>query len=177
MEKNYVENAGLLGPPSSLTINDADELLEECRKWIDTIVSCFENSGLKLLKEDTINKLIPDETMDKLEDDAKKDLKDSIDCLIHLFPTASAMLTVRVAERVLRKFYKKTTERNPGDRGWGKMINELEDSKKVDASIMGYLKYLNQKRIDTAHPYKRYNQDESERMLLKLKDLLEEIPP
>jgi len=58
---------------------------------------------------------------------------------------------------------------------WGQIIKELTQNSKTDQIILGYLSYLNKKRIDAAHPYRRYNQEESETVLLHIKNILEEI--
>ena len=58
---------------------------------------------------------------------------------------------------------------------WGQIIKALTQNPKTDQIILGYLSYLNKKRIDVAHPYRRYNQEESETVLLHIKNILEEI--
>lgn len=174
LEKNYgEEKVGDL--PFYLKVEDAKSLDRETTEWIDTIIESFANKGTSIIKEDSATKLISDDLSIKLDDDARKDLRDGVDVLLHQFPTPATMILLRVAERVIREFYKKTTGNEPGNKTWGKMLEELEGTGKVKKPLMGYLYHLNEKRISSAHPYRRFSQEEAERILLQIKDLMEEI--
>jgi ribosomal protein S17E len=85
------------------------------------------------------------------------------------------MISLRAAESIVRKYYKKITGNDPINKNWGDILKELEESKKVKSSILGYLKYLKEKRNEAQHPDKRFTQEESEQLLIKIKDLLEEL--
>ena len=55
------------------------------------------------------------------------------------------------------------------------MLTVLEKHLKTNRALIGYLHYLNDKRIDVDHPYKQYSQEEAERIFLHMKDLRESI--
>jgi hypothetical protein len=52
---------------------------------------------------------------------------------------------------------------------------KLEQNKKVKPSIIGYLRYLKEKRDEAQHPDKRFDQEDSERIFLHIKELLKEL--
>ncbi len=110
-----------------------------------------------------------------IHDFAKEDLSDGVSALLHLLPTPGATILLRFAERIIQKYYKKIMRKNPKKMTLGQIINELEKSGKVKKSLLGYFHFINEKRIRTSHPYRRYNQEEGERILLNIMDLLEEI--
>jgi len=85
------------------------------------------------------------------------------------------MISLRVAENLVRKYYTKITGSIAMGKSWGEILNELEQSKKVKPSILGYLRYLKEKRNEAEHPDKRFAQEESERIFLYVKGLLEEL--
>jgi hypothetical protein len=41
--------------------------------------------------------------------------------------------------------------------------------------ILGYLRYLKEKRNEAEHPGKRFTQEESEKIFIHIKELLEEL--
>lgn len=174
LEKNYSdeEKATL---PFYLTVEDAKALEKDTNSWANYVIESFKDKGTSIIKEKSINKILDSDSTSNLDDIAKHDLEDGINVLIHLFPTPSTMILFRVAERVIQEYYKKITGRESENRTWGKMIVELEKTGKVKKSLLGYLYHLNEKRIDSAHPYRRFSQEEAERILLQLKDLIEAI--
>jgi ribosomal protein S17E len=87
------------------------------------------------------------------------------------------MISLRVAENLVRRYYTKITGGIAMDKSWREILNELEQSKKVKPSILGYLKYLKDKRNEAEHPDKRFTQEESERIFPYIKGLLEELRP
>lgn len=135
----------------------------------------YSIDGTVLLTDELIINLIPKKIYRKLNKFEKDDLYDGIDTLRGLLPTHAVMILLRVAENILQKYYKKITNKNSGKKTWGQIIEDLEKTKKVPKSLLGYLYFMNDKRIDSAHPYKRYTQEEGERILLNLKDLIEAI--
>ncbi|SMH71330.1 hypothetical protein [Candidatus Nitrosotalea okcheonensis] len=179
LDKNYSEDEGT-NLPVYLTKEDAKALRKETQKWLDKIIESFDNSGTAIIKENQINEVFSKEIMDRLDNDAQKDLKEGIDVLLHGYPTAATMILFRMAERMIRELYKNTTGKEVGKETWGHMLTAIgqhEDFQKNDDNkvLMGYLYYLNKKRINAAHPYRRYTQEEAERILLQIKDMLEEI--
>ena len=54
-----------------------------------------------------------------------------------------------------------------------KKIQDLEENHKIKKSLSNYLPFIRDKRNQSAHPGKQFNQEESERILIHVKDLLE----
>jgi len=131
--------------------------------------------GTTLIKEEAIEQIREYFKKSNIDELTKQDINDALDCILHLLPTPAAMISLRVAENIVRKYYKKITGNDPTNKNWGEILKELEESKKVKSSILGYLKYLKEKRNEVQHPDKRFTQEESEGLLLKIKDLLEEL--
>lgn len=173
LEKSYSEDEG--GKlPLNLTKEDAKALQIESENWIEQITESFNDKGTHVIKESVIDDIFSEQIMIFLDEDAKKDLREGINALLHSFPTSSTMILFRVAERIIQKFYRTSTGKEPRNLTWGQMLHELNEKQDVDKVLMGYLHYLNKKRIDAAHPYRRYTQEEAERILLHIKDLIEE---
>jgi len=173
LEKNYSEDEEEK-LPVNLTKEDAKALQLASESWITQITESFNDKGTHVIKEDVINDIFSDQIMMFLDEDAKKDLREGINVLLHSFPTAATMIFFRVAERIIQKFYRNSTGEEPKNKSWGQMLQVLDAKQNVDKILMGYLHYLNKKRIDAAHPYRRYTQEEAERILLYIKDLIEE---
>jgi ribosomal protein S17E len=85
------------------------------------------------------------------------------------------MVSFRVAENIVRKYYSKLTGKSAVGKSWAEILNELEQSKQLKQSLLGYLRYLKDKRNEAEHPDKRFTQEESERIFLQIKGLLDEI--
>jgi len=176
--KNFEKNYGPFPKknlPEDITKEDAEKFKKVCKSWMDAIYAEYSTDGTVLLTDKLLRNFIPNNIKKKLDKFEKGDLNDGISALQHMMPTPAVATILRVGERVIQKYYKKTLKKNPGKKTWGQMLNELEKSKKVPKSLLGYLYYLNDKRIDSAHPYRRYSQEEGERILLNLKDLLESV--
>ena len=173
LDQNYADRGGLFSK-SNLNFNDAKELAIDSKNWVHAVITEFDKPDTVLLQDIAMVNM-RDELSGLLEDVSKEDIKDGINALRHNFPTPSVMILFRVAESIIRKFYKKTTGKDAGKKTWGGMIRDLEGHEKIDKNLIGYLNYLNQKRIDVAHPYRRYTQEEGERILLTIKDLISEI--
>jgi|GEM_PF-886575 len=162
---------------------DASKLSDDSLQWICAIINEYNKQGTVLIKEEFIEELrkyFEKSNIDKL---TKQDLNDALDCILHLLPTPAAMISLRVAESIVRRYYKKITGNDPINKNWddsihknwGGILKELEESKKVKSSILGYLKYLKEKRNEAQHPDKRFTQEESEELLIKIKGLIEEL--
>lgn len=158
-----------------ITIDDAKKLRVECEEWLKKIEQCYSTDGTVFLTDKLLADLIPRKLYLKLSKFEKEDLADGVLTLQTLLPTPAVMILLRVAENILQKYYKKITNKNVGKKTWGQIIEELENTGKVPKSVLGHLYFMNDKRIDSAHPYKRYTQEEGERVLLNLKDLMESI--
>ncbi len=175
LQKNYSDPAEKSNLPVKLTFTDAQSLTEISGKWIATIIESYQKPVTAIIDQDVLNKIIPDNLINKLDNIGKEDLEEGLYVLQHGFSTSSSMILLRAAENLIQKFYKSVIGNDPVKLTWGEMLQDLEKSGKVKKSLLGYLNYLNEKRIDTAHPYRRYSQEESERILLHLKSLLEEL--
>jgi len=169
LDKKYFETS------QPIEYNDALELSDYSKYWIDIIINEFNMQGTTLIKEEAIEQIREYFKKSNIDELTKQDINDALDCILHLLPTPAAMISLRVAENIVRKYYKKITGNDPTNKNWGEILKELEESKKVKSSILGYLKYLKEKRNEVQHPDKRFTQEESEGLLLKIKDLLEEL--
>lgn len=176
LDKKYAIKEGDNDKPFFLDDEDALKLEKDSSKWLMEINQIYSTNPTVLIKDyNTINEIIPVNLIVGLNKMARQDLRDGVDLLLHGMPTPAAMILFRVAENVIQKYYTRITGNKPGTKTWGQMIRVLSNNPKTNNSLLGYLQFLNDKRIDSAHPYKRYNQEEGERILLKIKDLLEEI--
>lgn len=161
--------------PVNISGEDANKLNVEIKEWMDKILVAYSTDGTVLLTDKLLTNFLNSSFMKKLDRFERRDLVDGISCLRNLIPTPAAMILLRVCERILQKYYKKITGKSSGKKTWGMMLKELTKSPKTDLALIGYLNYLNSKRIDTSHPYKQYEQEDAERILLHLKDLLEAV--
>jgi len=169
LDKKYFETS------QPIEYNDALELSEYSKYWIDIIINEFNMRGTTLIKEEAIEQIREYFEKSNIDELTKQDLNDALDCILHLLPTPAAMISLRVAESIVRRYYKKITGNDPINKNWGEILKELEESKKVKSSILGYLKYLKEKRNEAQHPDKRFTQEESEELLIKIKGLIEEL--
>jgi ribosomal protein S17E len=178
LDKKYVENEELFFPrPFYIEKEDAEALLQNVKEWINAIINEYEKRGTVLIKEEKIEQILPESLIADLDETTKEDLYDALKCILHLLPTPAAMISMRVAESLVRRYYTKITGNAGINKSWGEILNELEQSKKVKPSILGYLKYLKYKRNEAEHPAKRFTQEESERIFIHIKELLEELKP
>jgi len=175
LDKRYAEQVSFLGPPVDLEYRDAERLVKDVRWWMDTIVGAYADQGTVLIKEETIETILPRESMAKLDNIAREDLDDGVNCILHLLPTPGAMILLRVAENIVRRYYVKVTGKSAEKVSWGDILKELEQSQQVEKPLIGYLQYLKQKRNEAEHPDKRFSQEEAERVLIQVKGLLEEV--
>jgi len=63
------------------------------------------------------------------------------------------MISLRVAENLVRKYYTKITGSIAMHKSWGEILNELEQSKKVRHSILVILDILGISSGDTSNIY------------------------
>jgi hypothetical protein len=175
LDKKYAEKSTPLGPPIYIDGRDADNLSKDSLKWIEAIINEYAKQGLILIREEAIDQILPEDLLSGLDEVTREDLKDALTCILHLLPTPAAMISLRVAENLVRRYYTKITGNVAIGKSWGEILNELEQNKKIKPSILGYLRYLKEKRNEAQHPDKRFTQEESERIFLHIKELLEEL--
>jgi ribosomal protein S17E len=177
LDNNYVEQY-LRSNIENIVLSDVDakNLSALSQQWISYIIKEFKAQGTVLIKEEDIAQIIEySNKSDIVNALAKQDLDDALRSILSSLPTQAAMISLRVAESIAREYYKKITGNDPTNKGWKKILDELKESKKVKNSILGYLDCLRHIRNKAQHPVKRFTQEESERLLLKIKDLLEEL--
>lgn len=177
LEREYADEDVNSELPFFLENEDARELEELVDKWIYTITELFNDEGTALLKERAISEFFDKTTSIYLDEFAKADLEDGINSLLHLSPASAVLLMSRAFERMIKNFYKKTMgkEADYKTQDLNNMIKELEDNNKLSKSASSYLHRLRTIRNEITHENKRHSQEEAERMLLKIKDVIEEI--
>lgn len=107
----------------------------------------------------------------------KQDLHDAVLCVLHLLPTPAAMISFRAAENIVRKYYEAATGRSALGKTWAQLLEEMQQQQIMKPPALGYVRFLKDKRNEAEHPDKRFTQEESERILLHIKSLLEELNP
>jgi ribosomal protein S17E len=177
LDKKYAEKLVFFGPPFYMDIKDAEKLSKDSQERINAIINEYAKRGPILIREETIEQILPENLLSGLDEITKKDLNDALTCILHLLPTPAVMISLKAAENLVRRYYAKITGSIAMGKSWGEILNELEQSKKVKPSILGYLRYLKEKRNEAEHPDKRFTQEESERIFLHIKGLLEELRP
>jgi hypothetical protein len=174
LDKKYPK-LGLLGPLPNLEVDDAKRLAKDVHSWFTEIMNAYSKQETVLVKEETVDTLFPKQLLAKLDEMTRADLDDGINCILHLLPTPAAMILLRVAENIVRKYYAKTTGETSDKVLWGEMLKELEQGQQIRKPLLGYLEYLRDKRNEAEHPDKRFNQEEAERLLIEVKGLLDEV--
>jgi len=134
-------------------------------------------SGTALIKEESIDAILPDDLLSRLDEMTRNDLKDALTCILLLIPTPAVMICFRATENILRRYYSKLTGKSASSKSWAELLKELEQSQQLKPPLLGYLRYLKDKRNEAEHPDKRFSQEESERIFLQIKGLLDEIGP
>ena len=160
---------------STISKDDAKKLEALSKNWIEILKRFYSKGGLVLLNESHTQEIISKTVIKKLKSIAQEDLEEGIQCVRHLLPTSAAIMLLRVGESILQDYYYKIMKKKHGKKTWGQMIDDLEKTKKVSKSLLGYLYFLNEKRIDGAHPKRRFEQEECERILINIKDLVETV--
>lgn len=184
--ENYKDGAGI-------TKDDADKLYDDFNRWWDRLELELSNiSVLRLYTCGSLNfdllkngskEFFTDEVWNKLPKISKNDLDESAKCIICQIPTASAMISLRATEDVLREYYKYKTKQKVGKKGWKNIIDELlsEDSPgnlkyKVNKSLMGHLDYIRDNKRNVAeHPDKIFSQREAEGIFFQVVNTIIEI--
>ena len=175
---HFTENYG--EPPQQeklidLSEDDAKKIMEDSEKWRNTIITFFKAGSTELIKEESIKDLFPKKKYSKLDKNVKIDLNQGITCILHKQPTPAAMILFRAAEGMVRVYYKNLMGKSPSKLDWWTIIGQLEKTNKLKHSVIGYLHYIRDKRNEAQHPEKHFTQKESEAILLKIRDLIDEI--
>lgn len=173
LEKKYAEPN--IGGMINLDYNDAQKMSTDSLKWHESLLHAYSERGTILINEQNFQKVFPVELLSKLDEDIKNDLMDGYLAIIHLLPTPAAMILFRLAENIVRKYYVKITGKPAGKQKWFDLLDELEKSPDVNKSFVGYMHYIRDERNKAEHPEKRFEQEESEKILLRIKDLLVEL--
>lgn len=173
LTNSYVEQSTPFGKPVKIMQKDARKLAQSCHNWVETIMRSFKEDGTVLINSENLKEVFSNETMQQLDFLTWHDLNEGIDSIFNFLPTASAMILLRAGENLVRQYYTRLTGKE--GKSWNKMIKDLTDMKKGNEKFLGYLSYLGDKRNETQHPDKIYTQQEAERILLNLKDIMTEI--
>lgn len=175
LDGKYGDRVIYFGPPFHLEKQDATGLAKDSERWLVTILSAYSQSGTVSITEETVQRLMSDDFLDKLDSHTKEDLSDGVSCILHNLPTPAAMILLRAAENAVRKYSFKLTGKTVAKESWSEILNDLANSGRVKKSILGYLQYLKEKRNEAQHPDKRFNQDEAERVFNRVRDLIDEL--
>jgi hypothetical protein len=111
----------------------------------------------------------------KLSSTAKSDLEDSIKCLRCGIATPAAMISLRAAEDVVRKYYEIKFGEKSGRTGLKDILDKLTERSDVDKTLMGYLQYIRSKRNEAEHPEKIFRQEEAEETFITVTNAIKEI--
>jgi len=175
LDGKYGERVIWLGPPYHLEAVDAGNLARDSERWIVAIISAYSESGTITITEEAITKLFTPKFLETLDPLTRDDLVDGASCILHLLPTPAAMILLRVAENMARKYSDQILGKAAKRRSWGRILEELEKRESVKKSTLGYLHYLKDKRNEAEHPDKRFSQEEAERIFIQVKALLDEL--
>lgn len=173
LDKKYPEQPqGIFGRATmNLSIEDAKKLQEESNQWINRIIDEYAKDRTVFIR----NEIFPDSLLQHLDELTREDLKDALNCIFNLLPTPAAMIAFRATEHIVRQYYTKITKKSARGKSWKTILDELERNQQTNMSLINYLDYLRDKRNEAEHPDKRFTQEESERVLLHIKGLLEEL--
>ena len=160
----------------TLDFEDEQELKRDARVWIELLAKsigtrmAFEPTKPILLNTESLiqaatdysNPFFDDKVWRSLVEVAQNDFKETTRCFMAAAWTAAAMTALRGAEAVLRQYYEFKTQRKSGERPWGEIVEELEKWPDADKTLLGYVNFIRERRNETQHPEKTYNQRESE---------------
>lgn len=176
LDKKHEETTTLFSNKNILNQNDAKKLKIDVENWIQTIVSLYTGSDTKYIDEIAFYQ-IPN-NLQGIDEITQKDIRDGIDAIANELPTPAVMILCRSVERVLQKYYTRITSQEVGKKNLGAMIRDLEGIQykdRIKKSLLAYLHYINEERINADHPYKRFSQKESEEILHQIVKAIEII--
>jgi len=111
----------------------------------------------------------------KLSPTTKSDLEDAMKCLKCGIATPAAMISLRAAEDVVRKYYERKFDEKSGRTGLKEILDKLMERSDVDKILMDYLHYIRSKRNEAEHPEKIFRQEEAEEMFIMVTSAIKEI--
>ncbi len=177
LNENYSVKSKWLKDPVPLRDNDVKRLLKDLKKFEEKLAEIFENSTIILPSNK--KQLITTTLTKKLDKSSKEDLKEGIKAMNLGLTTAAYMLFFRVAESQVKTYYTKITGTKPiGEKSnWGNMLHVLLNEYRftINKNLTNLLYYLKDKRNEAQHPGKRFKQNDCEKILHYLSDLIKEI--
>jgi len=177
LDEHYSSKSKWLKEPEALRENDLKRLSKDIEKFGDKLFEILENSTIIL--PSTKKPQITSNQTKTLDKSSKADLKEGIKAMNLGLTTAAYMLFFRVAESQVKSYYTKITNTEPIEEksNWGNMLHVLlvEHRSKVNKNLTNLLYYLKDKRNEAQHPGKRFKQNDCEKILYYLSDLLKEI--
>lgn len=174
LDRKYTEKRRFLSTKNLLEHTDAKKLSSDVMDWITSILEVYKERGTHYIIHNNLEELFSEQLLSVVDKSTNTDLEDAFQCIIHLMPTPAAMISFRAAESIVRHIYEKITGSHHDRKSWSTLINELERNQTISGPFIGYLDYLRDKRNEAEHPDKRFEQEESERILLQIKALLDE---
>ena len=127
------------------------------------------------LLEYNIDSYLGYELAAKLSETTKNDLKDAMKCLRGGIATPAAMISLRAAEDVVRKYYELKFQEKPVRIGLKDILDRLMERSDVDKTLVNYLHYIRTKRNEAEHPEKIFTQEESEETFITVTNAIKEI--
>lgn len=161
---------------------DAKYLNEIVIRWSFRIqAELNERIIIEIFTEGTLNfkKLLDggrsffqNDVWDTLSKISKSDLNDACLCLLTKSWTPAVMISLRASEDSIRNLYKIKTGKDINKKGWGRIIQELKESKEIDPRLLNYLDYVKEIRNTAEHPDKIFDQMEAERVFHQVVDMI-----
>jgi hypothetical protein len=109
----------------------------------------------------------------------KSDFSDAARCLLLGTATPSAMVALRGAEASIRNYYRCITNKEPGEKTWRQITQELRNEAanlKVENTFIEYLDYIGDaKRNIAQHPNCIYSLREAVMIFMQVMSLVEDI--
>jgi len=177
LNENYSSKKKWYKEKRGIQENDLKRLLKDVEKIENKLFEIFEKSII-ILPSSKKQQIISNQTK-TLDKSSKDDLKEGIKAMNLGLTTAAYMLFFRVAESQVKSFYTKITGTKPvGEKSnWGNMMHVLQTEyfSKLKNNQRNLLYYLKDKRNEAQHPGKRFKQNDCEKILHYLSDLIKEI--
>ena len=172
--------------PIYIKQSDSEVLIHDINRWREEIASYLESNFFASCKIETasidksklmsgINSFLQDDVFNIISGGCKNDLNEAIKCILFSLPTASAMITFRASEDVLKLYYEKKKQNSAEGKRWYEIIQELSKIEGANKPFIGYLNYIRDKRNEAEHPGKTFTQSESETAFMQVIHLIEEI--
>lgn len=176
LDRKYTEASSrvrLFGGPYVLDVKDAENLSKDVQNWMNEILKVYGTPTTVHIAQ-SFDELFPENLLANYDDLTINDLTDAFICIVHEIPTPAVMISFRAAENIVRKLYETITGKSGFKTTWNNINQELRTNATCPKPLIGLLDYIRNKRNEAEHPDIRYTQDESERILLQIKNLMEE---